>query len=50
MSGSLGAIVIGQIWQRAGERAAEIFSISGLVIIFLIFIFVQKKENTKKNN
>ncbi len=42
LASSLGAIIIGQIWERLGERAAEIFSISGLVLIFLFYLILSK--------
>ena len=42
LASSLGAIIIGQIWEKLGERAAEIFSISGLVLIFLFYLILSK--------
>jgi len=42
ISGSLGAIVIGQIWDKIGERQAEIFSLSGLIGVFIIYLILSK--------
>ena len=39
---SLGAVAIGQIWQRLGERAAEIFSLGGILTVFIIYLILSK--------
>ena len=42
ISSSSGAIVIGQIWEKIGQKEAEIFSLSGLIFVFLIYLFLSK--------
>ncbi len=38
INSSFGAIIIGQIWEKLGEKSAEIFSISGICIIFVLYL------------
>ena len=38
ISSSLGAIVIGQIWEQFGQNNAEIFSLGGLILMFFVFV------------
>ncbi len=49
LASSLGAIVIGQIWERLGEERAEIFSLSGLLFIFVIYTILSKIQIKKVN-
>ena len=50
LASSLGAVVIGQIWQKAGERAAEMFSITGIVTVFIIYLILSKISQKKAVN
>jgi len=50
ISGSLGAIVIGQIWGKTGEKNAEIFSLCGLGLVFLVFMIYQSFSQTRKTH
>ena len=47
LSSALGAIVIGQIWQKIGERTAEIFSLGGLIGTFVIYLILSKISQKK---
>ncbi len=38
ISSSLGTVIIGNIWQHMGEKAAEIYSICGIGVLFLFFL------------
>ena len=47
ISSSFGAVIIGQIWEKVGERVAEIFSLSGLIVVFIIYLFLSKMSSKK---
>jgi len=49
ISSSIGAIVIGEIWQNFGETNAEIFSLAGLCGVFLVFLVVYNLLPNKTN-
>jgi len=38
ISSSIGAIIIGEIWQRFGEKYALIYSLAGIFIIFFVYL------------
>ena len=50
LSSSVGAVVIGQIWQKTGERAAEIFSLGGIITVFIIYLILSKISQKKAVN
>jgi len=45
ISSSIGAVIIGEIWHRFGEKYALIYSLTG---IFIIFLFYLSKISIKK--